>query len=34
MIYLDAGLDINVPVPNKWLIGRFAHGLTMKEEKD
>ena len=32
-IYLDAGLEVNVPVPDKWLIDSFAHGLSAKEEK-
>jgi len=30
MIYLDAGLEINVPLPEKWLMDRFSHGLAVK----
>ena len=33
-ICLDARLEIRVPVPEKWLIDYFSHGLTMTQGRD
>jgi hypothetical protein len=33
-IYFDEGTEIRVPVPEKWLIDNFGHGLILKQGKD
>lgn len=34
LIYLDTGLELEIPVPEKWLADEFGHGLTMSPETD
>lgn len=34
LIYLDEGMEINVPVPVEWLMNHFGHGLAMGQGID